>query len=460
MAGHAASSAVGRSGDGGGVSDALPISAMPPVLEIMEPLTFKGREGSGLPGGRCAYLDDDLQRGPQDWKKFAYTYRVWGRLLYNPNATPDVWQRSLKRQFGAAAVDAADTSIANASRVLPLITTAHLPSASNHSFWPEIYANMPIVAGSEPSPYNDTPKPNIFSTVSPLDPQLFSSITEFVGGLLDGSKSAKYSPLDVAVWLETFTGASDGALTLMRKQASAPSKPEFRQWEEDVLIQNGIGKFFAAKLRSGMLYEVYTKTGNQQAGKLAVTKYAEARDIWAAMAKRAAKVYKNNVTYGRTPGRRGHWADRQPGIDTDLTAMREAVDGSQTAPDASKQANADLAVKLITGSAVRAKLECTHTPAEKFTPGQPFNLELGLARPEGSVELFYRHVNQGERWRSMPMQAVGGKFTVAIPGEYTDSVYPLQYYFVITTEKSASPYPGFNETLSNQPYYAIWKRNA
>ncbi len=48
--------------------------------------------------------------------------------------------------------------------------------------------------------------------------------------------------------------------------------------EEDVLIQNGLGRFFAAKLRSGVLFEIYTRTGNAQAGKLALAKYQEARE--------------------------------------------------------------------------------------------------------------------------------------------------------------------------------------
>ena len=37
---------------------------------------------------------------------------------------------------------------------------------------------MPIVIGSEPSPYSDTPEPRCFGTVSPLDPQIFSTIVE------------------------------------------------------------------------------------------------------------------------------------------------------------------------------------------------------------------------------------------------------------------------------------------
>ena len=60
-------------------------------LELSEPLSFKGRKGSGLPGGRNAYADDSLRPSGGDWRKHAYTYRLWGRLLYNPEASPDLW---------------------------------------------------------------------------------------------------------------------------------------------------------------------------------------------------------------------------------------------------------------------------------------------------------------------------------------------------------------------------------
>ena len=51
-------------------------------FELMEPLTFKGREGSGHAGGRCAYADKSLDPGIDDWKKFAPSYRLWGGKLY------------------------------------------------------------------------------------------------------------------------------------------------------------------------------------------------------------------------------------------------------------------------------------------------------------------------------------------------------------------------------------------
>jgi hypothetical protein len=58
------------------------------------------------------------------------------------------------------------------------------------------------------------------------------------------------------------------------------------------------------------------------------------------------------------------------------------------------------------------------------------------------------------------MQCNNDSYSAAIPGDYTSSVYPLQYYFELgRANESAWFYPAFNSTLSNQPYYAISKRS-
>jgi hypothetical protein len=423
-------------------------------LDIMEPLTFKGREGSGVPGGRCAYADVSLNPQGGDWQKFEYFYRVWGRCLYNPEADPESWRRYLKSNFGAGA-SPVETALANASRVLPLVTSAHLASASNHAFWPEIYDNMPIVLGSEASPYGDTPTPKCFGTVSPLDPQLFSTIVEHVGDLLEGHANPKYSPIEVAQWLEEYTAASAQALANARLQATSHTSPEFRRMEEDVLIQDGLGRFFAAKLRSGVLFEIYTKTGNAEAGKLALAKYQEARTAWASMADRANKVYQADITYGNIPMRRGNWSARVAGIDTDIAAMEKKL---QSPPAGSPQDVAS-AIKAATGKPNRPSVHCVHTQPTSFHPGQP--LALSLSASADDAQLYYRHVNQGERWVSMEMQRSQTKYTATIPGDYTNSVYALQYYFVLRRGTDAAWFfPAFNATLSNQPYYAIAHRES
>ena len=71
--------------------------------------------------------------------------------------------------------------------------------------------------------------------------------------------------------------------------------------------------------------------------------------------------------------------------------------------------------------------------------------------------LWYRHVNHGERWHSVSMQHSAGSHSAAIPADYTNSLYPLQYYFELRTASAATLHPPFNSTWSNQPYYAIYK---
>jgi hypothetical protein len=423
-------------------------------LDICEPLTFKGREGSGSPGGRCAYADASLNP-KADWKKFEYYYRVWGRRLYDPDADPETWRRYLRSDFGPGAIPV-ETAVANASRVLPLLTSAHLPSAANHEFWPEIYDNMPIVLGSEPSPYGDTPTPKCFGTVSPLDPQLFSTIVDHAGDLLAGRCNARYSPIEVAQCLEDFTAASTQALGEARLQSTSKTTPEFRRMEEDVLIQIGLGRFFAAKLRSGVLFEIYQKSGNPEAGKLALAQYKTARQEWVSMATRAKSVYVADIGYGETAKRRGNWSDRLPGIDKDIAAMQEKLQAPPT-----PSADAHKAIQAAVGKPSRPSAQCAHTPPSSFHPGLPLSLSLLVAETSvHSVHLHYRHVDQGERWLSMEMQPGSGGYSATIPGDYTSSVYPLQYYFELQRTTDAWLYPAFNATLSNQPYYAIAKRTS
>ena len=79
-----------------------------------------------------------------DWEKYLYTLRIWGRLLYNPETSPHVWRRALRKEFGSGA-KSVESALANASRILPIITTAHLPSAANNNYWPEMYSNQSLL---------------------------------------------------------------------------------------------------------------------------------------------------------------------------------------------------------------------------------------------------------------------------------------------------------------------------
>jgi hypothetical protein len=191
-----------------------------------------------------------------------------------------------------------------------------------------MYMNMPIVDAKRAQPYSDTPDPKVFGNVSAFDPQLFSTINGCAGDLLEGQSSAKYTPLDVAQWLEDMSVLASKNQALAMVQAPKKDAPELRRMVADVAIQAGIGKFFAYKFRSGVLLELYLSTGDQTALNEAVKAYRIARLAWASMAEQAKKVYAADITYGRNANMRGHWFDRIAGIDSDLSDMEGRLAGS------------------------------------------------------------------------------------------------------------------------------------
>jgi hypothetical protein len=429
-------------------------------MELCEPLSFKGRKGSGRPGGRNAYADASLKPAA-DWEKYRYTYRLWGRLLYNPESPPETWRRFLSSELGEAA-GAAEAALAHASRILPLLTTAHLPSAANNSFWPEIYTNMPLLDEKRPHPYGDTPSPKRFGAVSPLDPELFSRIDDFAEELLSERFSGKYSPLEVAHWLQEL--ADNAARHLAEAEAKVGDRrdPAFRRMAIDVALQSGLGRFFAAKLRAGVLAALYTRSGDETSLREAIKAYRVARAAWAELSAKADGTYVGDITFGRVPHLRGHWADRLEAIDQDIADLEKRV-GQAPSPglEAIQQKQAEKAIRMALSAPYRPRHTCSHALPPPFRPGQPVVIEatLGDTRHELGpivIHLHYRRVNQAEPYRIAEMQADKSHYRAIILREYTDSRFPLQYYFELRDARGqAWLHPGFAADLCSQPYFVV-----
>ena len=424
-------------------------------VELMEPLSFKGRRGSGIAGDRCGYLDSTLK--PRwDWEKYLYSFRVFGRLAYNPNTEPNVWRRYLEKQFGAGA-EAVELALANASRILPIVLTVHGVSAANNLYWPEMYTNLSIANLNNNNPFFDTPSPKVFGNVSPMDPQLFLRINDFAAELLKGERTGKYSPIEYAQWIEDYADAAAKHIAKAVTLASDKKQSDFRRMAIDVAIQIGLGRFFGAKFRSGALYAIFEQSGDRTALELSLKMYKKARSYWVELADRARDVYVPDITVGEMEIQRGHWLDRLPAIDEDIDAMAKILKQTQSSSAAQKD-NVRLAIQEAFGRPVRPFTICHHLQPERFVAGEPMDIELSLEKAIGSVRLYYRHVNHAERYETKEMQLTGKSYRATITADYTNSQYPIQYYFELKDgSEKAWLYPGFASDLTNQPYFVVRK---
>jgi hypothetical protein len=435
-------------------------------MELMEPLTFKGRKGSGLPGGRNAYADASLRPEGGDFEKYLYTYRVWGRSLYNPDADADGKRRLLQQQFGRGA-EAVEGALASAGKILPLVTTAHCPSAANNNYWPEMYFPIATVDADRPNPYFDTPVPKRLGTVSPLDPEFFLGIDEFADELIRGESSGKYSPAWVARQLDN---AAENAATLLRKAKSKTRdarSADFRRLAVDVAIQAGLGKFFAAKFRAGLCYSLYLRSGQRAALEAALKVNRAARTAWAKLADAAKGVYRDDITFGPEYFQRGHWRDRLPAMDADIADMETLLKQTTEAGPApvkiieQKVIEQAMHAVLTPSGSEHPQLTGLHTPPPSFRRGQPLSVIVHVP-PSSSTAMIsglrmrYRRVNQAENWQMLGMEKTGAEYRAIISATYTDSSFPLQYHFqILAGSGRAWLHPGLQSGWHGQPYFVV-----
>ncbi len=70
-----------------------------------------------------------------------------------------------------------------------------------------------------------------------------------------------------------------------------------------------------------------------------------------------------------------------------------------------------------------------------------------------SVRLQYRHLNQAETYSALDMEREGAVWRATVPADYTQSPYPLQYYFEVRSNAGVALWPGFKSDFLGQPYF-------
>ena len=205
---------------------------------------------------------------------------------------------------------------------LPFITLVHGVSASNNSYWPEIYENMSIVHKAPWLPYSyDLHKNSRFGMSTSCDPQLIMSPKEMVDRIFTNKSINKYSPLTMILWLYKFSKNSKIYINKAAKKINSKSNSDFLRIFIDVTIQSSIGKFFTYKFKASILWEYYLLSMNKKVGEEALKNYLKAKNAWIVAAKISKKYYLKDLSYGPQSWLRGRWDDRLPAIIKDIDDM-------------------------------------------------------------------------------------------------------------------------------------------
>jgi hypothetical protein len=205
-----------------------------------------------------------------------------------------------------------------ASKTTPLMTAVHAPSASDNSYWPEIYTNIPIAT---PDPLRrDGGK--TFAECGPSDSALFYRIEDYVQAILQHRRIDRYTPAQVQAWFVHIGEHALAALAEADALVTGPNSPEYRATRVDITVQAQLALFFADKLEAATQFGFYRETGDFGSLVRAITAYEQALQHWREIVSITAGVYQPNLAFHRNPIMSGSWADREAAILDDLAQMK------------------------------------------------------------------------------------------------------------------------------------------
>ena len=163
------------------------------------------------------------------------------------------------------------------------------------------------------------------------------------------------------------------------------------------------------------------------------------------MAERAQAVYAADISYGSTPFRRGHWADRLAAINADLALLDNALGNEPVRPGV-----ANTAILRAAAPTQRPTIPAKHTAPDSFHPGSELALTIATPPTVTDAILWYRHVNHGERWLSTPMQHWNHALAICTP-QLSPPPTPIHPTRCSTTSNSTPQTPPPSTPRSTPP---------
>lgn len=360
-----------------------------------------------------------------EFERYWHFFQVFGRLGYNTNTPPEVWQREFERRFGKDAAPFVEKGLHQASWVLPRIVASCYP-----------YSAFPMTRGwAEKQRLGDLPA---YAKAEGSDIQQFASFDEEAQMLLEQGETAKIRPAANSRWFEKVAAETSAAVAEAEKCIGSHRNREFDSTVTDLKILAQLALFHSRRIPAAVNYRLFERTKDPQALADAIMQERSAMEAWRLLVAAAADFYSDDLMMGvRGADLCGHWKDELAALEKGLAALerqqREAKPNAATRPAPrfrpSASANEGTAPEII------------HQPVTIAPAGKPLTLTAEVRDPTGVkwVRLRYRSVNQHQDYRTLPMQPTGEKdrYRAVIPAEEIPPTWDL-IYFIEAMDKAGN----------------------
>lgn len=423
-------------------------------FEVFAPLTNRGYGNE--PGVWPLFVDQSYQQSAWDYERYWFFHLTFGRLGYNPETGPEVWRRELRQRFGAAAGDL-EAAYRQASQILPLITAAHLPSASEWSWWPEMDTGDGLVeyAYTQPSDTGQFYAIRTWKRTPRWRCEAWdATVRGYAEDAVTGQLCGKWTPQQVSSKLQSLAEQTLACLERARPKMADPKTAEHRATELDLRVLAQLGLYHAQKTRAATHLAFFDLTG--ESGRLSAARepLRKAVAAWEDIVRLTDGVYHDKMVFGTSPANTrndfghhhsGHWKDR-------LAAVREDV----AYLDRLLQKHGGMGEKYRTfpGETPPAALpRIEHTPIVLARPGRDLSLSVRVSGTPRQVLLHYRPLNQTMDWKAQVMRKIDvDQYEAVVPSREISARWDWQYFVEVLTENGGRRWPSWEE---GPPYVVV-----
>jgi hypothetical protein len=264
--------------------------------------------------------------GPLNWK-YAFErqwlfYKLWGRLLYNPETSDDVFNNEFTNRYGTE-------KGRNLLNALSLASSTALELATFYDArWDfTLYAEGMMALQGDSVKYISVD--NLINQ-STLDPE-YISIKEYVRTRFDGGSfgAGKTTPLFLADKLERDNRM---ALELIRNIKEDRGNPAFIYELADIKAWAYLGLHLAEKIRGGVALHTFRQSGTDSEKKTAINHLEKALAYWDDLVKITRPLYKdmhlthlNHNYFTANDDNLFHWEKLRDDVARDIKIAKSAT---------------------------------------------------------------------------------------------------------------------------------------
>lgn len=401
------------------------------------------------------FRDEAYNQNRWEDERFWLWYVLFGRLGYNSSCPPEVWEDEFTLRFGKETGGLFREALATSSKIIPLITTVHMPVHPSLRYWTEMNTGWALFAQNNLNRIEnyDFYSEITYGSTEPSDHGLFYGIDEYAHDISAGnSMQGKYTPLQYANWLEDLSGTT---LKMVKSLRAADGKnPELSAGCLDMEMTAYLGAYHAWKIRAAYHLAIFKEIGDTQQLLESRQTFRAALSFWEKLSALGAQTYYHDLDFSSAGSttRRGTWGDLTVELERDMDSLGSLLKENGLVECSNKAVSSihrkDEVLPLyawIPDTAVEGKEILIRAAA------------AGIRAETICPTLHYRHVNQlAGTFKTIPMHKHQGEYQASIPADQVRYEWDLMVYITVQPpEHACSMFPGVYHPEYPYPYAVI-----